>query len=251
MSGIKQTLFKAIMKSPIYPHIYFVPSPFKIYEFRAMLKAADIRPTDTLLDIGCGAGLQTSLLARKAGRVIGIDVSENVINRAKSEQHELDKQGKIEFRCTPLETAGFAAGQFDKIYSVCVLEHIPNDEEVLREAFRVLKPGGSLVMSIDSLATITDEELKRQHREKFWVLRYYTPEGIRAMLEGIGFTGVTVTPLLCSDTAARWFSEGIRREFQFRYTEAIRVYRQLVEAEAGATDRSRGVYLLIRADKPT
>lgn len=249
MSGLKQKIFSLLVKSPLYPHIYFVPSPFKIYEFREMLKAADIQPTDRLLDIGSGAGLQTSLLARKAGKVVGIDVSEDVVNRAKSENAELNKKGNIEFICTPLEKAGFEENSFDKVYSVCVLEHIENDVEVLTEAHRIMKPGGALVMSIDSLATITDEELKSQHRERFWVRRYYKPEEIKKTLEDIGFVNVSVKPLLTSQYAADLFSEGIRRRFDFRYSEAYRLYKRLVSVESKETNKSSGIYLLIRADK--
>lgn len=247
--SIKRKILDGLYASRFYPHIYFFGSPFKTMEWYAMCKGVDFRSIDVGLDIGCGAGLQTALLAQKIGKVVGIDVLESVVNRAKSEQAQLDPDGKIEFRCTALEAAGFADASFDKIFSVCVLEHIPDYRSVLREAFRVLKPGGQLVFSVDSLATVRDSALLAQHKERYVVHRYFEPTSLKRDFEQIGFSDVSVTPLVKSELAARWFEDAIRREFKLRYFESWWKYHVLRMIEPFYASRTKGIYLLVRATK--
>ena len=89
----------------------------------------DVRPDDVVLDLGCGSGPQDLLLARRAAHVIGIDVSAPEIERANARAAVYARGFRLEFRCTPIERAGFATHQFDKVFSFCVLEHIPNRDD--------------------------------------------------------------------------------------------------------------------------
>ncbi len=249
MTSLKRILFDAILHSPLYPHIYFFANPFKIYEFHELMKGVPFRPTDVALDIGCGMGLQTALLGRRCGKVIGIDINPNVIARALSDQAHILKRIPCEFRCTTIEDARFPDATFDKIMSVCVVEHIPDYRSVLRECYRTLKPGGRMFVSLDSLATIDDEDLKRRHTEENFVRHYFQPDAIRRDLEALGFRNVTVEPIFCSDFARDLFIRGIRERFKFRYLEAIRLSRELSRAERAAPNRDRGIFLVARATK--
>ena len=246
--SIKKKLFDYLDKQ-FYPHIYFFPSPFKIYEYREMKRAAQLDRSHRVLDIGCGHGLQTRLMATEADEVVGIDIGEGAIGWAKSLQAKGRDGSRCQFLQTRIEDAGFAPDSFDRVMSVCVLEHIPDDESVLRECFRVLKPGGKLIFSIDSLATLKDLQIKETHRERYAVCQYYEPAAIREKLEAAGFGEVSVRPLLGSDLARRWFEQAIQREFRFRYSEAVLRYWLLRVVEAWRKP-DKGIYLLIAGTKP-
>ncbi len=247
--SIKRKLLDALLASSFYPHIFFFKVPFKTVEWYAMMRDVKFSPSDIVLDIGSGLGLQTALLAQKAGKVIGIDPQENAVNVAKSEQATLDPQGKIDFRCTTIEQAGLPDNHFDKVFSVCVLEHIPDYKSVLREAYRVLKPGGQLVFSVDSLASIKNRQAVDRHRDRYAVCRYFNPEELKNDFEGAGFKNVSVDPFLKSALAARWFEQAIWHEFSFRYIEAWWKYQMLRLVEPFYANRKQGIYLLVKAHK--
>lgn len=244
---IKKKIF-AWLERNRYPHIYFFPSPFKIYEYHWTQKLGALEPHHVLLDVGCGHGLQTRLLAQRASKAVGIDLSVNAVGRAKANQAIGRDAERCEFRKDTIESAGFADASFDRIFSVCVLEHIPDDESVLRECYRVLKPGGKIVFSIDSLGTITDERIKAMHMKKFEVCRYYRPEDIKAKMERAGFEHIRITPLLRSQRARRWFEWGIQHDFASRYSEAVLKYWLLRLLEPWSRGE-QGLYLMIEGHK--
>lgn len=246
--SIKKTVF-AWLERRYYPHIYFVPSPFKIYEYREIQRAARRDRSHRVLDIGCGHGLQTRLMATQAAEVVGIDVGEGAIGWCESLRAKGRDGERCQFLHTSIEDAQFPGDSFDRVMSVCVLEHIPDDISVLTECFRVLKPGGQLIFSVDSLATITDEHLKQVHQDLYHVCRHYSAEEIREKLTRVGFADVKVRPLLGSAISSRWFASAITRGFRYRYSEAIVRYWLLRIVEA-LRNPDKGIYLLITAKKP-
>jgi ubiquinone/menaquinone biosynthesis C-methylase UbiE len=246
---LKRTILDWLLASRYYPHIYFFKVPFKTYEWFAMLRQVSFTSSHVVLDIGSGLGIQTALLAQKAGRVVGIDPYSDAVNRAKSEQSQLDPDGKVTFLCTTIEHAGFVDGQFDRIFSVCVLEHIPDHRSVLRESYRVLKAGGRVVFSVDSLATIYDAKAKARHKDRYAVCRYFEPEQLKQDFESAGFKNVQVFPVMKSTLAARWFEKAIWSEFNFGYLEAWWKYQVLRVAEWFARNKTKGIYLLVTGEK--
>ncbi|MCO5060600.1 MAG: methyltransferase domain-containing protein [Kiritimatiellae bacterium] len=236
-------------RSPLYPSIFFSPNPFKALELNALLRKVDFKPGDVGLDVGSGLGVQTSVLATHMRKVIGIDVSENAVRRAQSEQHLLAGKGDVDYRCTSIEAAGLPDNSFDKVFSICVLEHIPDHLSVLRHCYRVLKPGGQLAFSVDRLATIEDSEAVAFRRQRYEVSRYFNADEIKRDFESVGFRNVQVAPLGVSPLAARWFTDGIRHEFRYRFSEAWWKYHVLKWAERFSPQKDRGIYLIVRADK--
>lgn len=110
---------------------------------------AQIKEGDTVLDLGSGAG-NDCFVARElcgtSGKVIGLDMTEVMINKARE---NADKLGfnNVEFRLGDIEQMPIGGNSIDAVISNCVLNLVPNKEQAFRETFRVLKPGGHFSVS--------------------------------------------------------------------------------------------------------
>jgi len=112
-------------------------------------KLAQIKKGDTVLDLGSGAG-NDCFIARSIvgenGKVIGVDFSENMIEKAKANAQKLSLEN-VEFHLGEIENLPIADETANVIVSNCVLNLVPNKEKAFAETYRVLKKGGHFSVS--------------------------------------------------------------------------------------------------------
>lgn len=135
------------------PYYDFTVNIVTLGKARALRKItvdqALIKPGDSVLDVGCGTG-EVTLLAKtraKDGKVYGIDPAPEMISvaRSKAARKKLD----IDFRLGVIESLPFSDSSIDVVTSSLMMHHLPDDLKVrgLAEIYRVLKPGGRLLIA--------------------------------------------------------------------------------------------------------
>src|SRR5581483_4919315 len=124
---------------------------------------AGLRPGETVVDLGCGGGLDVLLAAAKvgpAGKAIGIDMTPEMLQRAR---HNAARQGlaNVEFHLAAIDRLPLPDASVDCLVSNCVINLAPDKSAVFREMYRVLKPGGRVAVSDIALKKPLPAELAR------------------------------------------------------------------------------------------
>jgi len=156
---------------------------------------ANLTAGQTVLDLGSGGGLDCLVAAQivgPSGRVIGVDMTPEMLHRAESNKDEMGASN-VEFRLGELEHLPVEDESVDVVLSNCSINLSPDKHQVFREAYRVLKPGGTLVISDMMLDGPLPAELTEGPQDWMAVLTSLTQEkDYVAALEQSGFEDVNV-----------------------------------------------------------
>jgi cyclopropane fatty-acyl-phospholipid synthase-like methyltransferase len=156
-----------------------------------------IRPTDTILEIGCGVGRVASVLAPRVTTWIGCDVSKNMLQHAR-ERLKLRPNTRL-VEISGYDLSPVADASVDVVYCTVVFMHLEEWDrwEYVREAFRVLKPGGRLW--VDNMSLCTDDgwalflEVSKTNppgKRPPHISRASTPQELETYFRRAGFTSI-------------------------------------------------------------
>jgi len=159
------------------------------YQRRRRYLLADLRPSDRALDLGCGAGEFTAVLAGAGAGAVGVEVAEAAIARARANHPGLD------FRLAPIDgPLPLEDNSFDLVWSSEVIEHVADTARWLSEIRRVLAPSGRLLLTTPSHGRL---RLALGGIERFSEplgdhLHLYTRRSLAQVLEEFGFAELSV-----------------------------------------------------------
>jgi arsenite methyltransferase len=159
------------------------------------LALASLREGETVLDLGSGAGFDCFLAARqvgKSGKVIGVDMTPEMLDKARGNAQK-GEFTNVEFRLGEIENLPVADNRVDIVISNCVINLAPDKERVFQEAFRVLRPGGRLMVS----DIVLKKELPEQIRTSVaaytaCVAGAETRENYLGAIRGAGFQEIRI-----------------------------------------------------------
>lgn len=132
----------------LYLKLFGYPYAPRRNEARLVFKLLEPARVTNILDIGSGDGVWTNDLAKKRLNVIGLDLKCSDIATAYSRAKELGSNSQ--YVVGDAQIMPFADEVFDQCYAISVFEHIPDDTKVFSETYRILKPGGVLILSVPS-----------------------------------------------------------------------------------------------------
>ena len=164
-----------------------------------------------VVDLGAGAGFDALIAGPKVGprgRVIGVDMTPEMLARARQNSVRAGLAATVEFREGIIEDLPIVSNSADVVISNCVINLSPDKERVFREAFRVLKPGGRLAVSdIVLTESLPPEILELAEAYVSCVAGAMLADRYIAAIEAAGFVDVTYTrksaaPMLTSSVAA-------------------------------------------------
>jgi arsenite methyltransferase len=167
---------------------------------------AELKPGETVLDLGSGGGIDVLLSARRVGptgMAYGLDMTEEMLALAEENKRK-SGLANVNFLKGEIEAIPLPEASVDVIVSNCVINLAADKDRVLREAFRVLKPGGRFAVSDVVVRGEVPPAIRRSM--ELWVgciAGALTDDDYRAKLAAAGFTGIDIeiTRTYCADDA--------------------------------------------------
>lgn len=162
----------------------------------------------TLLDLGCGNGAYTEVLAKTFGHVEAVDVLETHVDAFRLRLRSLEVRDRVHVQCMSAESLNFPSASFDAVTCIEVLEHVTSVSDTLAEVRRVLRPGGVFLVTVPNRLFPIETHSVRVGRRRFpgkrlpglpyipplharvSEARTYTSWSLRRQLAGAGFCEV-------------------------------------------------------------
>ena len=170
-------------------------------EFATLCRMLELNPDDSLLDVGSGDGYWTVRFVRRVGRVTGLEPDDDLLSYARL----LHDGPRVRYEHGFGESLPFASETFDKVVSISSLEHFNDPVKGLEEMFRVLREGGRMAISVDSLtAENSSQDFRHWHAARHHATHYFREDELVAVLNEIGFRVESPAQHIVCSPLSRW-----------------------------------------------
>ena len=155
----------------------------------------NLKEGETVLDLGCGAGLDLYFYAKavgEKGKVYGLDISEEMVNKARNNMETAGIKN-VEIKCGHSDSLPFQDNFFDCCASNGIYNLSPDKEKVMRKVFRVLKPGARTVFCEIVLKDKLPDNVRKNIDDWFRCIGGALPEKeFLALMDKVGFKNIEV-----------------------------------------------------------
>lgn len=201
-----------------------------------MMMAAAIKPTDRVLDAGCGVGGSSIFLASLLGcHVIGITLSEKQVQQASANAQKRKISSLVDFKVMNYSATSFADATFDVVWGCESICYADDKEQFIKEAYRLLKPGGRLVVA-DGFVTDSSNNENPVIRKWLdgWQVNYLeTPERFQQCMTHEGFRSVNYCNI------SKEASHSSRRLYRFYFLANLYLLWKKINFSRPATDMQK------------
>jgi tocopherol O-methyltransferase len=201
-----------------------------------MMEAAAIKPTDKVLDAGCGIGGSSIFLAERLGcNVIGISLSERQVDKAKELALKNKVEDKVKFEIMNYCITDFAGESFDVVWGCESICYADDKEQFIKEAYRLLKPGGRMVVA-DGFVTDfknNDHSTIRDWLDGWQVNYLESPERFQQFMNGAGFTNISYRDI------SKFIAHSSRRLYKFYFLANLYLFWKTISFSNRATEMQK------------
>ncbi len=152
------------------------------------LKHLDIQADDVILDVGCGGGINLNRMAQKAKKVYGVDYSEESVKLSREVNDDLIKEGRVEVLEGNVQSLPFEDDTFDIVTAFETVYFWPDIEKCFGEVKRVLKPGGTFLIGMESNGS---DNLIMKFWQHFIDMNLYDDAEITQFLQNNDYSQIT------------------------------------------------------------
>ena len=201
-----------------------------------MIETAEIKSTDKVLDAGCGVGGSSIFMATVLGcKVTGITLSERQVQHAKENAAKKNVGGLVDFKAMDYSETDFPDASFDVVWGCESICYADDKEKFIKEAFRLLKPGGRLVVADGFVTDFTNNEnpIISQWADGWQVNYLESPERFQNFMQAAGFTNINYRNI------SKQASHSSRRLYRFYFLAKLYLLWKKVNFSKPATDMQK------------
>jgi tocopherol O-methyltransferase len=201
-----------------------------------MAEAAGINPGKYVLDAGCGVGGSSVFLAKSGAIVTGITLSERQVNQARENAIQKGLGSGIVFHVMDYCATSFPDASFDVIWGCESICYAQNKEKFIREAYRLLKPGGKLVVADGFVRAMEDNDhpIVRQWLDGWQVNYLETPQGFKELMKQAGFINIVYRDI------SKYTAHSSRRLYRFYFLARLYLAWKTLSFSNRATAMQKG-----------